>query len=278
MLLLRRLGSLPLLSTPFSILLLVAAQVNHTIDDTNGDSVTGVKPTYNPSVAGIWAGPSCGSECVIHPDPSQAFDGTFSAATYKPQNNMTSISIEIPFTGEFFSHVSMTMNASQTFWWLSMFFLFLLISSQMALCHKQRATSRLTAKELAVFFILRTPVPRWNITPLFFRISIYRIHFTTSLYHHQGAPRLSLTLIMRSTRSYLLVWVPHLTQANIIYMQCGGRSECYAICIAKFISPDTWFLILQHLNCIAGGSRRRRGRRSRPAHSILPAFPATQAK
>ncbi|KAJ7651124.1 hypothetical protein FB45DRAFT_889739 [Roridomyces roridus] len=67
---------------------------NRTIDDTNGDNVTGVVPTYTPSSS--WAGPSC-QGCAILPDTSKVFDGTYHAATYGP--DLGSLAISMDFTG-----------------------------------------------------------------------------------------------------------------------------------------------------------------------------------
>jgi hypothetical protein len=73
-----------------------AASVNHSIDDTNGDSVTGAKPIYFPPT-GVWAGADCVG-CAIQPNPSLAFDGTWTAATYNAQLGLTSIVLS--FTGK----------------------------------------------------------------------------------------------------------------------------------------------------------------------------------
>ena len=51
-----------------------AALQNVTIDDTNN----GGQITYKPD--GYWNGPGC-SSCDAHPDPSQAFEGTWSDTT-----------------------------------------------------------------------------------------------------------------------------------------------------------------------------------------------------
>lgn len=77
--------------------IVTAVEVNRTIDDTNGDSVTGAKPIYLPRTGGVWAGPECGG-CAIQPDPNLAFDRTWTAATYHPQLGLTEI--ELAFTGE----------------------------------------------------------------------------------------------------------------------------------------------------------------------------------
>ena len=83
---------------PFTLLLLVcttrALLVNRTIDDTNGDPTTGLKPIYLPN--GPWNGASC-SGCAINPNQSLAFDGTWSAATYNP--GLKNMNITFSFIG-----------------------------------------------------------------------------------------------------------------------------------------------------------------------------------
>ncbi|KAF9065708.1 hypothetical protein BDP27DRAFT_1228605 [Rhodocollybia butyracea] len=68
--------------------------VNRSIDDTFGDSVTGQKPVFLPTTA--WANQNC-TGCSIQPPISDAFDGTYTAATYHP--TMSSISITFDFIG-----------------------------------------------------------------------------------------------------------------------------------------------------------------------------------
>ena len=102
------LGCLSLLL--FAVLQFVnATQVNRTIDDTQGDSVTGAKPTYVPSTGGVWAGPDC-SGCAIHPNRALAFDGTWTAATYNAQLGLTAI--QFSFTGKLqkISHLCCSVN------------------------------------------------------------------------------------------------------------------------------------------------------------------------
>ncbi|KAF8891353.1 hypothetical protein BD779DRAFT_198887 [Infundibulicybe gibba] len=90
-------------STILHILLLFQATrgvpSNRTIDDTNGDSVTGARPTYLPAADDLtpspWADASC-TGCRIQPDPSRAHDGTWTAATFHPGMN---ISINFGFQG-----------------------------------------------------------------------------------------------------------------------------------------------------------------------------------
>ncbi|KAK7032624.1 hypothetical protein VNI00_012887 [Paramarasmius palmivorus] len=56
------------------------------IDDTNGDEQTKVKPTYFPST-GVWDDNTCGDAqgCAIVPDAALAYQGTWTAATYRPK-------------------------------------------------------------------------------------------------------------------------------------------------------------------------------------------------
>lgn len=78
------------LSSP---LLTTAALVNVTIDDTLGDLTTGINFTYNPPSA--WAyGPTC-TGCTAHPDPAQAFDGTWHDATYNPVSGSNDVPDQI---------------------------------------------------------------------------------------------------------------------------------------------------------------------------------------
>lgn len=72
----------------------VLADTNCTIDDTKGDSVTGITPVYKPQSA--WEDATC-SGCFVKPNVQQAFDGTWTAATYSPDKTETSI--EFSFKG-----------------------------------------------------------------------------------------------------------------------------------------------------------------------------------
>ncbi|KAL1951088.1 hypothetical protein VTO73DRAFT_237 [Trametes versicolor] len=81
-----------------------ARLVNRTIDDENGDSVTGVKPVYAPSdnPSSLWTqGATCttcnlAANTVI--DVSQTVDGTWHDATYKGPANPP-YTIDASFTG-----------------------------------------------------------------------------------------------------------------------------------------------------------------------------------
>lgn len=86
-----------------SLSLATARLVNRTIDDQNGDSVSGAKPTYAPSIdpASNWTqGADCTS-CFLLPnkviDVSQAFDGTWHDSTYHPGD--PDHTIDAAFTG-----------------------------------------------------------------------------------------------------------------------------------------------------------------------------------
>ncbi|KAF5388955.1 hypothetical protein D9757_005059 [Collybiopsis confluens] len=74
----------------------VRAAVNRSIDDTLGDSVTGQKPLYLPPTVGIWEDATC-KECALRPSIQDAYDQTWTAATYHPK--LGNMSISFPFTG-----------------------------------------------------------------------------------------------------------------------------------------------------------------------------------
>ncbi|KIK61830.1 hypothetical protein GYMLUDRAFT_165617 [Collybiopsis luxurians FD-317 M1] len=69
--------------------------VNHSIDDTLGDSATGQRPIYLP-VTGVWKDNTCTS-CSLRPPTPSAFKGTYTSATYYPY--LKNISITFEFTG-----------------------------------------------------------------------------------------------------------------------------------------------------------------------------------
>ncbi|KAF9469398.1 hypothetical protein BDZ94DRAFT_378833 [Collybia nuda] len=73
----------------------IAIELNRTIDDTLGDSITGTNPNYFPA-SGVWENAAC-KDCVLQPDGILAFKGTWAAATYDPTLN--SMSIELAFKG-----------------------------------------------------------------------------------------------------------------------------------------------------------------------------------
>ncbi|KAH9914656.1 uncharacterized protein BXZ73DRAFT_81622 [Epithele typhae] len=75
-----------------------ARSVNRTVDDTFGDSVTGVKPVYSP--ANHWnVGTQC-TVCNITPknvDVNQMLDGSWHSTTYRPGS--PAVEATITFTG-----------------------------------------------------------------------------------------------------------------------------------------------------------------------------------
>lgn len=88
-----------------SLLLLFAklfsALTNVTVDDETGDALTGDKPTYTPLVSGPngnWAQGSTCSVCLVKPDASKAFGGTWHDATHVAGDPLQK-TIEISFTG-----------------------------------------------------------------------------------------------------------------------------------------------------------------------------------
>ncbi|KAK7032623.1 hypothetical protein VNI00_012886 [Paramarasmius palmivorus] len=80
----------------------VASKTFYTIiDDTNGDEQTKIKPVYFPT--SVWDDNTCGPErCAIIPDPALAYQGTWSAATYRPgrvAGDEISVSLQFQGTG-----------------------------------------------------------------------------------------------------------------------------------------------------------------------------------
>lgn len=76
-----------------------------TIDDTYGDSVTGAKPVYSSGGKDCWnQGPGC-TACVLQPDPSKAYNGTWHETTSNMCDNAesdqssTGHSVSFNFTG-----------------------------------------------------------------------------------------------------------------------------------------------------------------------------------
>jgi len=73
-----------------------AILANRTIDDKNGDSVTGNMPRYNPP--DFWnEGNGC-VPCAIHPDPSEAYNSTWHDTQISP-NTTTPRTITMTFNG-----------------------------------------------------------------------------------------------------------------------------------------------------------------------------------
>ncbi|KAF9014186.1 hypothetical protein BDQ17DRAFT_1419092 [Cyathus striatus] len=92
---LRHAGILALLLCLLSFTL--ASLVNYTIDDTLGDSRTQQLPMYFPATGDVWEGILCYGS-TIRPNPSKAFEGTYTAATYRYQS-MQNASIIMEFEG-----------------------------------------------------------------------------------------------------------------------------------------------------------------------------------
>ncbi|KAK0470963.1 hypothetical protein IW261DRAFT_1671730 [Armillaria novae-zelandiae] len=77
--------------------------MNHTIDDTLGDEVTGFKVQYSPlnASAPVWKNAMQCADCGIIPDRSSAMNGTWTGATYNPISNpaLKNMSAELKFHG-----------------------------------------------------------------------------------------------------------------------------------------------------------------------------------
>ena len=71
--------------------------VNWSIDDTLGDAVTGMIPTYTPG--NFWHKAGGCTSCAIHPDSSMVFRGTWHETTYRYDGSMDDVSLEFSFTG-----------------------------------------------------------------------------------------------------------------------------------------------------------------------------------
>ncbi len=64
--------------------LATATLTNRTIDDEEGDSVSGLLPEFSPP--GAWHQGSTCTTCLVHLDSSQTFDGTWHDTTYQPDD------------------------------------------------------------------------------------------------------------------------------------------------------------------------------------------------
>ncbi|KAI0754142.1 hypothetical protein C8Q80DRAFT_348017 [Daedaleopsis nitida] len=73
-----------------------ARSVNRTIDNANGDSVTGVMPEYVPTTG--WAEGDLCPGCKAQPDHTKAHDGTWSDATHHPADSDPRI-VRLQFSG-----------------------------------------------------------------------------------------------------------------------------------------------------------------------------------
>ncbi|KAF9447862.1 hypothetical protein P691DRAFT_670592 [Macrolepiota fuliginosa MF-IS2] len=82
----------------FSIFLrpVSAGPRNYTIDDQLGDEITSHIPTYAPTFA--WATQDC-QGCGVDPDKNQLFDGTATSATFMPDKNISSNTVDFDFNG-----------------------------------------------------------------------------------------------------------------------------------------------------------------------------------
>ncbi|KIK58833.1 hypothetical protein GYMLUDRAFT_60564 [Collybiopsis luxurians FD-317 M1] len=89
-------GELVCLMLLLDTVLVLCQAVNRSIDDTLGDSVTGQRPLFLPSTLGVWEDNTC-KECALQPPTSNAFKGTYTAATYNP--GLKNMSITFEFTG-----------------------------------------------------------------------------------------------------------------------------------------------------------------------------------
>ena len=76
----------------------LAALVNRTIDDYFGDPITGTFPIYSP--ANLWQQGNGCTGCIVQPDVSKAFDGTWHDSTFLVGGATRTVSVT--FTGKFF--------------------------------------------------------------------------------------------------------------------------------------------------------------------------------
>ncbi|KAF9478487.1 hypothetical protein BDN70DRAFT_836028 [Pholiota conissans] len=73
-------------------LFVAAGIVNRTIDDSFGDSQTGLLPIYLPG-GGVWKDETC-IGCSINPNVANTFKGTYTASTYNPGLGSTNITMQ----------------------------------------------------------------------------------------------------------------------------------------------------------------------------------------
>ncbi|KAH9930961.1 uncharacterized protein B0H18DRAFT_872467 [Fomitopsis serialis] len=82
-----------------------------TIDDTYGDSVTGVLPTYGAN----WnAGQTC-SGCAVQPSPSGTYRGTWHDTTSDNPNSTTGHAVTLEFTGTAISVYCILVNSGSPY-------------------------------------------------------------------------------------------------------------------------------------------------------------------
>ncbi|PBK58544.1 hypothetical protein ARMSODRAFT_118026 [Armillaria solidipes] len=100
--------SIMYLHTLLLLPMVVAAQligqlINHTIDDTLGDELTGFQVSYSPAgqhsngTILVWKNASQCSDCAVVPDRSLAMNDTWTGATYDP--SMGNITAQLLFHG-----------------------------------------------------------------------------------------------------------------------------------------------------------------------------------
>ncbi|KAK0470964.1 hypothetical protein IW261DRAFT_1671737 [Armillaria novae-zelandiae] len=98
----------PLATALFLLLHLIVSGklINHTIDDTLGDELTGVKVKYSPvsqpsnASALVWKNALQCIDCAILPDRSSAMNGTWTSATYFSLlgNEQSGVCLELNYT------------------------------------------------------------------------------------------------------------------------------------------------------------------------------------
>jgi hypothetical protein len=76
----------------------LAALVNQTIDDYFGDPITGTFAIYSP--ANLWQQGNGCTGCLVQPDVSKAFDGTWHDSTFLVGGATRTVSVT--FTGKLF--------------------------------------------------------------------------------------------------------------------------------------------------------------------------------
>ncbi|KAK7032616.1 hypothetical protein VNI00_012879 [Paramarasmius palmivorus] len=91
-----------LIHIPLATSIVTSKILTATIDDTDGDERTGIKPSYFPST-GVWNNNTCNNptDCWITTfDPGLAFQGTWTAAIYRlNRGNKVSVSFRFQGTG-----------------------------------------------------------------------------------------------------------------------------------------------------------------------------------
>ncbi|ETW87655.1 hypothetical protein HETIRDRAFT_438056, partial [Heterobasidion irregulare TC 32-1] len=97
----------------------IAAKLfNITIDDSGKDPVTGALIQYLPNLTFWHPSEQPCSGCTAHPDPTQAFDGTWHDSSFDPAIGNTVTYVYVPFTGTaiyvfgIVAHTSASPNAN----------------------------------------------------------------------------------------------------------------------------------------------------------------------